>query len=80
MQVIRKSIICFAILMAAHWLLVLLLIVAVLLRLDIVIVFPTILPMLVYEGKPWKRALGMSVVMGVVIVVLGLFFFWFLFW
>ena len=59
-----------------YWLSVMLLCVALLLRLDIVIVFPTVLPMLIYEGKPWKRALGMSVVMAAIVVALGFFFFW----
>ena len=54
----------------------LLLCLAVLFRLDIVIVFPTVLPMLVFEGKSFKKALGVSAVYAGVVVVIGLFFFW----
>ena len=54
----------------------LLLCLAVLFRLDIVIVFPTVLPLLVFEGKSFKKALGVSAVYAGVVVVIGLFFFW----
>ena len=54
----------------------LLLCLAVLFRLDIVIVFPTVLPLLVFEGKSFKKALGVSAVYAGVVVVIGLLFFW----
>lgn len=50
--------------------------VAVLFRLDVVIVLPTVLPLLIFEGKTWKRAISLSAIFGITGVVVCLFFFW----
>ena len=54
----------------------LLMCIAVLFRLDIVIVFPAILPLLIFEGKSLVKSLLISIIYGVVIVGAGLFLFW----
>lgn len=59
-----------------YWLSGLLLCVAVLFRLDIVIVFPTILPLFVYEGMSLKKAIGLSAVFGAAVVIITLVMFW----
>ena len=46
-----------------------LLCVAVLFRLDILAVFPAVLPLLLFDGKPLKRAFGLSLGYGVVVMV-----------
>ena len=52
------------------WLASVLLIVSVLFRLDILAVFPAVLPLLLFEGKPLKRALGLSLGYGVFVMAL----------
>ena len=59
-----------------YWLTGLLLCVAVLFRLDVVIVFPAIFPLLLFEGKPFKQTFSLSALYGVTVVVVCLFFFW----
>lgn len=59
-----------------YWLTGLLLCVAVLFRLDVVIVFPAIFPLLLFEGKPFKQTFNLSALYGVTVVVVCLFFFW----
>lgn len=59
-----------------YWLAGMLLCVAVLFRLDVVIVFPAIFPLLIFEGKSLKKAISLSAVIGVTVVVVCLFFFW----
>lgn len=59
-----------------YWLTGLLMYLAVLFRLDVVIVLPAIFPMLLFEGKSFKQAFGISVIYAVVGVVVCLFFFW----
>ena len=54
----------------------LLLCVAVLFRLDVVIVYPAVLPLLVYEGKSFGRAFLMSALYGLTVIVVCLFGFW----
>ena len=61
-----------------YWLTGLLLCVAVLFRLDVVIVFPAVFPLLIFEGKSFKQAISLSALFGVVVVVVCLFFFWLL--
>ena len=53
-----------------YWLSCVLLIVAVLFRLDILAVFPAVLPLLIFDGKPLKRALGLSFGYGLIVMVL----------
>ena len=62
-----------------YWLTGLLLCVAVLFRLDVVIVFPAVFPLLIFEGKSFKQAISLSALFGVVVVVVCLFFFWLMF-
>jgi len=52
------------------WLASVLLIVSVLFRLDILAVFPAVLPLLLFEGKPLKHALGLSLGYGVFVMAL----------
>ena len=52
------------------WLASVLLIVSVLFRLDILAVFPAVLPLLLFEGNPLKRALGLSLGYGVFVMAL----------
>ena len=59
-----------------YWLTGLLLCLAVLFRIDVVTAYPAILPLLIFDGKSWKRAIGISAAYGVTVVVVGLFFFW----
>ncbi len=56
----------------------LLLCLAVLFRLDIVIVFPVILPLLWYEGKSILKSIGISTIYGVVVVVASYGLYWLL--
>lgn len=59
-----------------YWLTGLLLCLAVLFRIDVVTAYPAILPLLIFDGKSWKRAIGISAAYGVTVVVVCLFFFW----
>lgn len=59
-----------------YWLAGLLMSIAVLFRLDVVIVFPTLLPLFLFEGKSWKQALLSSAAIGAMVVAAGLFGFW----
>jgi hypothetical protein len=54
----------------------LLLCLAVLFRLDIVIVYPAVLPLMIFDGKSLKKAILISAAYAVTVVVMGLFFFW----
>lgn len=54
----------------------LLLCLAVLFRLDIVIVYPAVLPLMIFDGKSLKKAILISAAYAVTVVVIGLFFFW----
>ena len=54
----------------------LLLCLAVLFRLDIVIVYPAVLPLMIFDGKSLKKAIVISAAYAVTVVVMGLFFFW----
>ena len=53
-----------------YWLSCVLLVVAVLFRLDILAVFPAVLPLLIFDGKPLKRSLGLSFGYGLIVMVL----------
>lgn len=59
-----------------YWLAGLLLCVAPLFRVDVVVVFPTVLPLLLFDGKSWRQAIGMSVAYGVTVIVVCLSLFW----
>lgn len=59
-----------------YWLTGLLLCLAVLFRIDVVTIYPAILPLMIFDGKSWKRAIGISAVYGVTVIVVCLFFFW----
>lgn len=59
-----------------YWLTGILLCLAVLFRIDVVTAYPAVLPLLIFEGKSWKRAIGISAAYGVTVVVVCLFFFW----
>ena len=59
-----------------YWLTGLLLCLAVLFRIDVVTAYPAILPLLIFDGKSWKRAIGISAAYGVTVVAVCLFFFW----
>ena len=48
---------------------------AILFRLDIVIVFPAILPLLIYQGKSLRQTIQTSAVYAVIVVAAALFFF-----
>lgn len=58
------------------WLTGLLLCLAVLFRIDVVTAYPAILPLLIFDGKSWKRAISISAAYAVTVVVVCLFFFW----
>lgn len=49
---------------------------AILFRLDIVIVFPAILPLLIYQGKSLRQTIQTSAVYAVIVVAAALFLFW----
>ncbi|MBR4730027.1 MAG: DUF2029 domain-containing protein, partial [Prevotella sp.] len=53
-----------------------LLCVAILFRIDVVTIYPAILPLLIFDGKSWKRAIGISAAYGVTVIAVCLFFFW----
>lgn len=59
-----------------YWQAAVLMCIAVLFRLDIVMVFPVILPLLWYEGKTFLRSFGISAIYGVIVVVASFFLFW----
>ena len=59
-----------------YWLSILLMAVAPLFRLDIVIVYPLILPLFYFEGKTLKQSFCLSVIYGLAVVGIGLFLFW----
>ena len=59
-----------------YWQTALLLCVAVLFRLDIVIVYPAVLPLMIFEGKSWRHALCMSAILALTVIAVPLFFFW----
>ena len=59
-----------------YWLTGLLLCLAVLFRIDVVTAYPAILPLLIFDGKSWKRAIGISAAYGVTVIAVCLFFFW----
>ena len=61
-----------------YWLSSFLLFLAVLFRLDIVVVFPAVLPLLMFEGKPLKRVFSISVGYGIVVFLVIAFFYWIL--
>ena len=52
--------------------------ISVLFRLDIVAVFPAVLPLLLFEKKPLKKALGMSIGYGVVVFAIVILISWLL--
>ena len=49
---------------------------AIILRLDITIVLPTVLAMFIYMGKSIKRSLTLSIIMGLGFVAAAVFMFW----
>ena len=59
-----------------YWQAGLLLCLAVLFRLDVVTAYPAVLPLLLFDGKSWKRAICISAAYAVAVVVVCLFFFW----
>ncbi len=59
-----------------YWVSFLLLCVAPLFRVDVVVVYPTVLPMLIFGGKSWKRALVLSAAYAVGVVSICLCIFW----
>lgn len=59
-----------------YWLSILLMAVAPIFRLDIVIVYPLILPLFYFEGKSLKQSFCLSAIYGLSVVVLALTFFW----
>ena len=59
-----------------YWLTGLLLCLAVLFRIDVVTIYPAILPLMIFDGKSWKRAISISAAYAVTVVVVCLFFFW----
>ena len=59
-----------------YWLSGVLMCVAILFRLDIVIVFPAILPLLIFEGKTLRQTIMTSAVYVFIVVAAALFFFW----
>ena len=52
--------------------------ISVLFRLDIVAVFPAVLPLLLFEKKPLKKALGMSIGYGVIVFAIVILISWLL--
>ena len=54
----------------------LLLCIAVLFRLDIVIVYPAVLPLMIFDGKSLKKAIVVSAAYAVTVVIVCLSFFW----
>lgn len=67
---------CLLITRQRYWLSVVLLVVALLFRLDSIIVYPVILPLFYYEGKSLKQSLILSAVFAVAVVALTLPLFW----
>lgn len=61
-----------------YWLSGVLMCVAILFRLDIVIVFPAILPLLIYKGKSLRQTIMTSAVYALTVVAAALLFFWLL--
>lgn len=59
-----------------HWQSILLLCIGVWFRIDIVTVYPVILPLLYFGGMTFKKSFWLSVAYGVAVVVLSLFGFW----
>ena len=59
-----------------HWQSVLLLCLATWFRIDIVTVYPVVLPLLYFSGKSFKQSFWQAVAYGVVIVVISLSGFW----
>lgn len=59
-----------------YWLSVLLMAVAPLFRLDVVIVYPLVLPLFYYERRTLKQSLYLSAVYGLAVVAIGLLLFW----
>lgn len=54
----------------------LLMCVAPLFRVDVVIVYPAIFPLFLYLGYSLRKSLSVSVLYGVVVIIVDLFFFW----
>jgi len=55
-----------------------LLIISVLFRLDIVTVFPAVIPLLVYQGKSLRRMFNLATVYGLIVLVVTGFLYWIL--
>ena len=53
-----------------------LLCIAPLFRVDVVIVYPAILPLLIYMGKPLGKSIIYSAIYALTVIVVSLFFFW----
>jgi len=60
-----------------HWAAILLMCIAPLFRVDVVIVYPTILPLLIFAGKTWKKSICISSIYCVIIISIGLLLFHF---
>lgn len=58
-----------------HWAAILLMCIAPLFRVDVVIVYPVILPLLIFQGKTWKKAFVISSIYCIIIVAVGLLLF-----
>lgn len=61
-----------------YWIAGLLMCVAPLLRADVLIVYPAVFPLFLLEGRNLKRSIVLSMIYGVVVVTVDLFFFWIL--
>jgi hypothetical protein len=59
-----------------YWQSVLLLVIALLFRLDAIIVYPVILPLFFFEGKSFKQSIILSAIFGVAVVAISLPLFW----
>ncbi len=67
---------CLLIVRERYWLSVIMLVIALLFRLDSIIVYPVILPMFFFEGKSLKQSLILSALFAVGVVALALPLFW----
>ena len=61
-----------------YWIAGLLMCMAPLFRAECIIVYPAILPLFLFEGKSLKKSLILSMIYGVLVVAVDLFFFWIL--
>lgn len=55
-----------------HWAAILLMCIAPLFRLDVVIAYPAIFPLLIFVGRSWKKGFVISAIYCVIIVTIGL--------